>query len=58
MSRSTLGYIVTLTLSMLVAPLATDAQPLGKVFRIGRLTLASPSTDDLDGFRQDLREVG
>jgi putative ABC transport system substrate-binding protein len=58
MSRSTLGYIVTLTLSMLVAPLATDAQPLGKVFRIGRLTLASPSPDDPDGFRQGLRELG
>ena len=54
----TIGSIVTITLGLLCAPLTTYAQPPGKVFRIGRLTLASPSTDDLDGFRQDLREVG
>jgi putative ABC transport system substrate-binding protein len=53
---SAIGWIVTLTLSLLAAPLATDAQPPGKVFRIGRLTLASPSTDD--PFRQGLRELG
>src|SRR5215831_16470327 len=54
----TLGSIVTITLSLLCAPLTIDAQPPGKVFQIGRLTLASPSIDDLDGVRQDLRELG
>jgi len=54
----TIGSIVTITLGLLCAPLTIDAQPPGKVFRIGRLTLASPFTGDLDGFRQDLRELG
>jgi hypothetical protein len=31
----TVGRIVTLTLSLLAAPLAADAQPTGKVWRIG-----------------------
>src|SRR5213595_1336202 len=53
-----LSFMVALALSILVAPLATEAQPPDKVFRIGRLTLASPSTDDPDGFRQGLRELG
>ena len=35
---STIGCIVTLTLSLLVAPLAAAAQPTGKVYRIGWLT--------------------
>src|SRR5262249_44143144 len=54
----TLGVLVTFALSLLAMPLAAEAQPLDKVFRIGRLTLASPSTDDPDGFRQGLRELG
>ena len=59
MRRTTVGLSVILTLSLLVAPLAAEAQqPPAKVFRIGRLTLASPSTDDPDGFRQGLRELG
>src|SRR6266581_7535988 len=58
MRCSILGSIVTITLGLLCTPLASDAQPPGKVFRIGRLTLASPSPDDPDGFRQGLRELG
>lgn len=38
MWRRTVGCIVTLTLSLLVAPLVAEAQPTGKVYRIGRLT--------------------
>src|SRR4029450_10131607 len=53
-----LALIVLLTLSIFVTPLAAEAQPPGKVLRIGRLTLPSPSTDDPDGFRQGLRELG
>jgi putative tryptophan/tyrosine transport system substrate-binding protein len=50
--------LATLVLSVLTVPLASHAQLSDKVFRIGRLTLASPSTDDPDGFRQGLRELG
>ena len=42
-----------------MAPLATDAQPPGKVFRIGWLSLSSPSPySGLDDFLQSLRELG
>jgi putative tryptophan/tyrosine transport system substrate-binding protein len=37
MWRRTLGCIVTFTLSLLVAPLVAEAQPTGKIYRIGRL---------------------
>jgi putative tryptophan/tyrosine transport system substrate-binding protein len=57
---STVGVIVTLTLSLLAAPLATDAQPAGKVYRIGRLSSGSPIGPNatLEPFRQGLRELG
>jgi ABC transporter substrate binding protein len=62
---STVGVIVTLTLSILATPLAADAQPAEKVHRIGRLspghTLpeSNPSGDkDLEAFRQGLRAFG
>src|SRR5215472_11542000 len=58
MRHCTLGVLVILALSPLATTLATEAQPPDKVFRIGRLTLASPSTDDPDGFRQGLGELG
>jgi len=56
---SAVGCIVTLTLSLLAAPLAADAQPSAKVARIGYLSVAggagSPSAE---AFRQGLRELG
>ena len=57
---STVWCIVTLTLSLLAAPLAADAQQAGKVPRIGCLSLTSPSDRPplLDAFRQRLREIG
>src|SRR5438128_9238833 len=57
---STVWCIVTLTLSLLAAPLAADAQQAGKVPRIGYLGLTSPSDRPplLDAFRQGLRELG
>jgi putative ABC transport system substrate-binding protein len=57
---STVWCIVTLTLSLLAAPLAADAQQAGKVPRIGYLGLTSPSDRPplLDAFRQRLRELG
>jgi len=53
---------VVLALGLLAAPLAADAQPAGKVARIGWLgfpSLAEPRTaETLGHFRQGLRELG
>jgi putative ABC transport system substrate-binding protein len=49
---------MTLTLSLLMTPLCSDAQQPGKVFQIGWLALGSPSNRDLDGFQQGLRKLG
>ena len=61
MRYSALGSIVTLTLSLLAALLITDAQPAGKVYRIGLLTSgpASPASMlSLEAFRQGLHDLG
>src|SRR2546430_16275187 len=59
---STLGGIVTLTLSLLVAPLAAHAQPATKVYRIGRFTSGLPPTagpnPSEEAFRQGLHDLG
>src|SRR5882672_3500458 len=58
---STVGVIVTLTLSILAAPLVTDAQPAGKVYRIGILAGSSQGIAERLGneaFQQGLRELG
>ena len=58
---STVGVIVTLTLSILAAPLVTDAQPAGKVYRIGQLSSSFPPTDPnlrAGDLRQGLRDLG
>ena len=52
------ALIVLLALRLCLAPAAADAQRPDHIFRIGRLTLASPSADDLEGLRQGLRELG
>jgi putative tryptophan/tyrosine transport system substrate-binding protein len=54
------GVIVTLTLSIFAAPLAADAQPAGKVPRLGILFPSDPSFDEpnLAAFRQALRHLG
>jgi hypothetical protein len=58
----TVGYIVTLILSVLALPLAAEAQQLTKVPRIGVLSV-SPSAVEaslyhLEAFRQGLRDLG
>jgi len=60
MRRSAIGLIVILALAfgILAAPLALAAQPPGKVFRIGLLSLSSPSDSGRDEIRQGLRELG
>src|SRR5712691_1005080 len=56
-----LALLLTLALSLLVAPLAVHAQPAGKVFRVGVLTPAFPTSEPyppLEAFRQGLRDLG
>jgi putative ABC transport system substrate-binding protein len=57
---SAIGCIVMLILSLLVAPLATEAQPPSKVPRIGFLMplLTPERAHNLEAFRQRLHELG
>jgi putative ABC transport system substrate-binding protein len=54
------GFIVTLALSILAAPLAAAGQPAGKIPRIGWLSIRLPSSgsDLLNAFREGLRALG
>src|SRR5712691_1441023 len=58
----TIGYIVTFALGMLVAPLATEAQPRTKIPRVGFLRhlrqADEPQLGVLEEFRQGLRDLG
>ena len=54
---SAIGCIVTLILSLLAAPLAAEAQPAGKIPRVGVLVLGLPDRG-LDPFRQGLQDLG
>jgi len=59
MRLSAIGLI--LTLAIFVAPLTTEAQQQGKVFRVGALTPAVPISEPyppLEAFRHGLRELG
>jgi ABC-type uncharacterized transport system substrate-binding protein len=51
---------VALTILVVATSLAVQAQPPGKVYRIGMLERTSPETNaaNLDGFRQGLRTLG
>jgi putative tryptophan/tyrosine transport system substrate-binding protein len=55
-----IALLVTLALGMLVAPRASDAQPPGKIPRVGILTaVTAPTTELVQAvFRQRLRELG
>jgi putative tryptophan/tyrosine transport system substrate-binding protein len=57
---SAIGRIVMLILSLLVSPLATEAQPPSKVPRIGFLMplLTPERAHNLEAFRQRLHELG
>src|SRR5437660_971688 len=57
--RSPAMLIVTLTFAILVAPLAAEAPPAGKVHRIGWLHYGGSPSSRLGGaFRQGLRDLG
>jgi putative ABC transport system substrate-binding protein len=60
MTRCLIGRLVTLALGLLVAPLAVEAQPAGKVYRIGMLETRSTvlNAANIDAFRQGLLELG
>jgi putative ABC transport system substrate-binding protein len=54
MMHRTIGLLVTLACAILVVPLAADAQPPGKVPRIGLLE----DTPHWEAFHQGLRDLG
>jgi hypothetical protein len=62
MTRRTIGLLVTLTLSVFVAPLASSAPPTAKVSRIGFLCprpAHNPrAVQNFESFRQGLRDLG
>ena len=58
MTRRTVGLLVPLALGLLVAPLVADAQPVGKVPRIGFLRPSLVSPCRTESFAQGLRELG
>jgi hypothetical protein len=61
MIRRTVGFSVTLALTLLAAWLAAEAQPAGKVWRIAFLgdgSAAARAADTLEPFREGLRELG
>jgi putative ABC transport system substrate-binding protein len=60
MRLNTLGFISLLATCLFLAPLASDAQPPGKLPRVGVLTAVTAPTTELfhDLLRQGLRELG
>jgi putative ABC transport system substrate-binding protein len=58
MTRRRIGLL--LIFACLMALLATDAQPVGKVWRIGVLQAFSPAVSEpfVEAFRQGLRALG
>ena len=57
MWHSAVGWIVTLALGFLAAPLEADAQPSAKVATIGYLSMAG-SVPLAEAFRQGLQDLG
>jgi putative ABC transport system substrate-binding protein len=53
------AFLGALTGGLLAAPLAAEAQPAGKMYRVGYLGYAHPTEPrDLETFRQRLRDLG
>ncbi len=53
------GLALLVILTILFAPLAAEAQPAGKVYRIGFISASSPSFDpNWEVFVEKLRELG
>jgi hypothetical protein len=59
MRRSAIGLLVTVALSLLMAPLVTDAQRVGKGVRLGVLSARLPrAASNWVAFEQRLRALG
>ena len=60
MTRRTMVLLITLAVSLVVAPLAAQAPRAGQVYRIGVLERTSMAVNaaNFDAFRQGLREFG
>jgi putative tryptophan/tyrosine transport system substrate-binding protein len=60
MTRRTMVLLITLAVSLVVAPLAAQAPRAGQVYRIGVLERTSMAANaaNFDAFRQGLREFG
>jgi ABC-type uncharacterized transport system substrate-binding protein len=60
MTHRTIGVLVTVALTILVTPLAAQAQPAGRPVTIGYLGNVSPAlkADLIDAFREGLRQLG
>jgi putative ABC transport system substrate-binding protein len=58
MMRRTIGFLVTLVLSLLMAPAVADAQPAGKAYRIGYLATTPPPAHRWEALLDGLRERG
>ena len=54
----TLFSVMAAALALLAAPLAAEAQPAAKVYRIGYVRAETPPAVDIEAFRQGLREHG
>jgi len=52
------AFLVTLAGGIVVAPLAVEAQPAAKVYRIGFLSQGQPPKAFLEALQQGLRERG
>jgi putative ABC transport system substrate-binding protein len=52
------GLVAALALAVLMAPLSANAQPLGKVFRVGVLLPLSFGRPAHQAFKQRLQELG
>src|SRR4030095_16658013 len=53
-----IGLAVVLTLSLVLRPLGAEAQPPGKIPRVGYLSSHSPERFRVEVFRQALHELG
>ena len=50
--------VVMLIITLLAAPLAAEAQPAGRVYRIGWLDVGAPESVELKTFRKALEDLG
>jgi putative ABC transport system substrate-binding protein len=58
MTRRTIGLLVTLIFAILMAPLAAEVPPAGKVYRIGYLATTPPPVHLWEALLDGLRERG